>query len=118
VSRHAPEARQYAPQQQPQHAAILSLVVLDDTLFPKQYLLSAVLDSRFEPHITQPADHCAVVTHQDLALTRGVLRMLREHGDERAAMSCVLQGNKRAQDLVPLFLERLNDSMRSSTLHW
>src|SRR5215475_15685990 len=33
---------QYRLQQKPQRAAILSAVVLDDTLFPEQHLLSAV----------------------------------------------------------------------------
>src|SRR5690242_19299959 len=90
--------RQYRLQQKPQRAAILSMVVLDATPFPEQHLLSALLHQRFEPHITQPTNHRTVVTHQELALTRGVLRMLREDGHERATMSRVLQGHERAQD--------------------
>src|SRR5262249_4314750 len=91
-----PWCGQYRLQQKPQCAVILSVVVLDDTLFPEQHLLAAVFYYRFEPYITQPTHHRAVVTHQEFALTRGVLRMLREDGRERATMSRVLQGNECA----------------------
>src|SRR5215813_686953 len=104
---------QYRLQQKPQRAAILSAVVLDDTLLPEQHLLAAMLYDRFEPHITQPTHYRAVVTHQELALTHGILRMLREDGHERATMSRVLQGNERAQNLVSLFLQRLDEQFRA-----
>src|SRR5215831_1643094 len=83
-------------QQKSQRAAIRSVVILDDTLFPKQHFLPAVLYERFESLLTQPTHHRAVVTHQELALARGVVWMLREDGYERATMSRVLQGNERA----------------------
>ena len=100
---------QYRLQQESERAAILGVVVLQDTLFPEQHVLAAVSHHRFEPRITQPADHRAVVTHQELAAACGVAWMLGEDGRERATMPGVLQGDERAYHLVSLFSERLDE---------